>query len=675
LFQGDITVEKNFVDQELFQFQNAADERSEGPSLRYLRDLMTSSEKDQPVNVILGGAGVGKSTLCEKLVSMVNKMERKRALYISSTDLKNARSDRPVESVADLYRLYVKTADFEASDVLETENLEINISCGNIVLIIDGLDEIESTLTSLFNLDRFIESAIALNDAYRSCSIIITSRDYYRDRYAGRDSTRIFTLLGFTGDLVEQYLEKRSLEKDHLGKTKLPRDKFGEAKRRLEVFKSHGDRYIPLYLSLICDLIEREQFAMENAPPIEESKYFYSKLHLDKLLYELLAREIDKQSLSITCDEYYEVLAEIVISNHGQVSKEGLNEIVESFLEGVKAKSKDPQEKFPQFYVSPLLHYDLTADRFMIKYDFVELWTKVRFIWNNFERKDLTRELKSYFAEMFDGSSPLLRELIASKEKVKVDLIEVGAAMLKKLVHDCEKAATEDDRELARKAISGFLYLMLKFPNEKPRSSNTETLVKLFDSRNITQCHVFGPFVALDFTDLQIFNSSFDGFENLDKCLFPKETTVFFNSNFSRTSPTFEATFNSKIFDPTCVLNEELRGAFGESLINAAERFKQVQDNISRILRVGYKGGVFSPRHDDGKYRGTRIKGRGSIDDYLHFLVNEGVLVTGSGTIGRHELAVSVGFQDAARYLITNSALKPQLEIVVKKMVENLYGI
>ena len=103
LLELDLESEQYFVDQELFQLQ---DDQPIGLqlSLQYVKQIINSPEKQEPVNIIVGRAGVGKTTFCEQIVKLVNRFEKKMALLISSTDLRNANTDFVVESITDLYK-------------------------------------------------------------------------------------------------------------------------------------------------------------------------------------------------------------------------------------------------------------------------------------------------------------------------------------------------------------------------------------------------------------------------------------------------------------------------------------------------------------------------------------------------------------------------------------------
>ncbi len=662
----DLTLEgeKYFVDQELFQLQDSKQVGLQ-PSLQYIRQIINYPEKKEPVNIVVGRAGVGKTTFCEQVVSLVNGCEKKRALLISSTDLRNANADFSVESLTDLYKLFVKTNEIDSAEVLEFNNFEINISCGNIVLIIDGLDEIESTLKEKFNLDLFLKSAITLNEAYKNCSIIITSRDYYLDRYTQKDSVNVFALLGFSNELVDKYIEKR-----------LSKQRVKDAQKYLSTFDiSEQSRHTPLYLSLICDLVDREEYKENTLPEILESSYYYSQSQLDNLIYKLLQREISKQSLDITCDDYFELIVEISVRHRGLITKNDLNECIEIYFASIEATSNNEADKYTQFYISPLLSYDRNTNAFKIKYDFVELWTKVRFFLYNFERDILDEDLRRLLTEIYDGSSALLEELVETKSIASINYIEHGSCLLKKLINDCKQPEKNKKLNLTRKAISGLLYFVLSGKSSKSKSDYSNELIQLFGSGKLEHLSIFEQFFPLDFTCLEVHGGWFEQYQNFEKCKFPSDKTVFYYSTFKGIDPKFSATLNSILFDSTCNLNEELKKAFDDGLNSAGHLSQQVRINLYRILKIGYRSGSFSWKSEN-LYKMATVKGRISLDDYLRFLTLEGVLEKRSEEGGSGDgFVVAKNFKDSAKNLIANDIVKPELETVIKKVLRDFHGL
>jgi hypothetical protein len=654
--------EQYFVDQELFQIQDNQPIELK-PSLQYMGQIINSPEKQEPVNIVVGRAGVGKTTFCEQVVSLVNGIDKKRALLISSTDLRNANADFTVKSLTDLYRLFVKVNEIDSTEALEYNNFEINISCGNLVLIIDGLDEIESTLKEKFDLDSFLKSAISLNEAYKSCSIIITSRDYYLDRYILKDSVAVFFLLGFSNELVDKYLAKR-----------LSKQRVKDAQKYLSIFDiADQSRHTPLYLSLVCDLVDRDEYNEDALPDISESSYYYSKSKLDNLIYKLLQREIGKQSLEINCDDYFELIVEISIRHQGEISKKDLNEYIAIFFPSIEPTSNTESDKYTQFYISPLFSYDRSRDTFKIRYDFVDLWAKVRFVLSNFQREVLDGDLKRLLVEIYDGSSVLLEELIEMKNIAQIDYIDHGSNILQKLTKDYQESSKKPI--LTRKAISGLLYFVLSDKSKKTKSNYSNDLFRLFGSDKLNCLSIFGKFFPLDFRRIQVYEGWFEQFHDFEKCEFPSDCTVFYYSTFKGINPKFSATLNSLLFDSTCSLNEDLRRAFDDSLSSAGNLSSQVRTNLYRILKVGYRSGGFSWK-SESIYKMAPIKGHVSLEEYLRFLTLEGILEKGSERAGSGDgFIVSANFKDAAKNLIANNIVKPELETAIKKILKDFHGL
>lgn len=662
---GSLENDRYFVDQELFHVQDGQPVGLK-PSLEYIREIINSPEKKEPVSVIVGRAGVGKTTFCEQVVRLVNGCEKKRALLISSTDLRNASADFPVESLTDLYKLFVKVNEIDSTELLEYNNFEINISCGNIVFIVDGLDEIESTLKDKFNLDLFLQSAVSLNEAYRSCSIIITSRDYYLDRYTQKASVNVFKLLGFSNELVEQYLKKR-----------LSKQRVRDAQKYLSQFEiSDQSLHTPLYLSLICDLVDREEYEENTLPnDIVESDYYYSQLPLDNLIYKLLQREIGKQSLNIICDHYFELIVEISVRNQGSITKNDLNQYIGIFFPSIEATSNNEEDKYTQFYISPLLAYDRNVEVFKIKYDFVELWTKVRFALYNFKRDVFDEDLRRLLIEFYDGSSVLLEDLVRMKKITKINYIEHGSRILKKLIDDYRQPKNSKKLDLTRKAISGLLYFILSGESKRSKSDYSNDLIQLFGSDRLNHLCIFGKFFPLDFSEIEVYEGWFEQYQNFQKCNFPSDKTVFYDSTFKGIDLKFSPTFNSILFDSKCNLDEELKKAFDDGLNSAGNVYNQVRTNLLRILKVGYRSSNFSWK-SESLYKRVQIKGNNSLDDYLKILTLEGILEKRSEKAGSGDgFMVAKNFINSAKSLIDNENVKPELEIVIKKILKDLHNL
>lgn len=659
-----IEEEEYFVDQELFWKSDGVEHSK--LSLRYIRQLVERDVQKNPVSIVVGTAGVGKTTFCEQAARLINSYDKKRALIISSADLRHDSPDIEVSSISDLYKYYQTKIQTDSNAVLEPDNLEINISCGNIVLIIDGLEEIESILSDRFDLQMFLESCISLNESYRKCTIIITSRDVFSDRYLGKKSINFCSLLGFSEDLLGTYLKKR-----------LPEEDRKVASRYITVFDvTQRDRHIPLYLSLICDLIERSKYQHTSSfSKVSESKYFFRAFPFDKLIFELLEREIGKQSLEISCDDYFELLAEIAISHQGSISRDDLDEYIEVMIMP-ESGSGDPDNKYPQFYVSPLLSFDHKIERHTLKYDYLETWIRSRYFIHNFVTENYIN-LVDLLTELHDGSSALFAELREFKQKVSFKYAELGQRLLRHLTDLVSTEHSSVYRVTGRnsKPISGLLYFLLVGP-EKSRTDYTSELVNLYNGTTINYLCVYGDFIPLDFSDLKIYFSWFERYGNFEKCKFPSGRKVFFDSVFKGMKPRLGAVLRHDLFDDSCSLNRELEDAFTAGVASAGKVYSQVQTDLTRILKVGFRSGSFAWKSIN-VYKKVALKSNIKLTQYLRFLTEEGVLTKKSDKFNekKYGYVVSAEFKSSAKRLITDNIVSPKLELTIFRIIETYYTV
>jgi hypothetical protein len=647
----DITPELYFLDQELF----SEEETEPKPSLGYIKQIIESGERAKPVSLIIGPGGVGKTTFCEQAVSLINKEQKKRAILISSSDIKDINTQTEVKSVADLYRLYM-SVESDSASILESNNLEINISCGNLVLIIDGLDEIDASLKGGFYLDSFLNSVIELNKSYQNCTIIITSRDYFSDRYSNKEYINTFKLRGFNNDLVEKYLEKR-----------LSPSQIKEAKNYLnDIELSDQGRQVPLYLHLVCEMIGREA---ELNTDLVGSRYFCSEIKLDKLIFDLIQREIKKQSLEMfSCDEYFDLLVEIAVEHKGLISKNDLDYYIETFTQPVTSLGDKPGE-YNQFYVSPLLTHDPSNETFKIKHDLVETWVKARFLFSRICDGQFSDKIERLLAELYNGTSPLFNELKRIKLSSSVPTKKGCREILNQLIK------IRNPTIVTRRAISGLLYFALLGPAGRNRIDHADDLIEIYGGSQITNLYIYGKFYPLDFTSLEITDSYFEDYEEFDKSRFPANQTVFYSCIFKGISPASTIDSTQKLFDKNCRLNDELRKAMDERKDSTDQLYSQVKDDLIKFLKKGFHAGGFSWKSDD-MYKSIVTKPPIGREDFLEYLLDQKVFIeepkrgAGQGVVYK----VSPSYQVSAKRLITDNLSDSMIKKLISALLKEFFN-
>lgn len=405
-----VYTEEYFVDQDIYQkkwHEDKMSEQNQGNSLSFFRKLFTTKfeqDYENPITVILGYGGIGKSTLCDELVALINSLPNKRAVYIKSADLIGKIDNKysEIKSITDLVRLYDSVTANTYSTLHEPNNLEINISCGNVIVVIDGLDEIESHLKGRFSIVHFIESLIALHEQFNNCKVVITSRDYHEDKYKSKANIDLFYLKGFDFTSAELYFKKRFTDNDSV-------DRARTYTKRLNI--QSDERYMPFCLRLICDIVQREKMGQSFEKISHyDTCYLMPDKVLDDLIYRLLDREIKKQDLGMSVDQLFDLLAEIAVEHHGIIRVRDFNEYLEVYG---PVKSPSPnEEKFQSFYINPLIVSD--GEHVRIRYDVLNTLIKARYIQKAYRDRYFSNSLISILSENAYGGGSLLKELVDS---------------------------------------------------------------------------------------------------------------------------------------------------------------------------------------------------------------------------------------------------------------------
>ncbi|MHA3982929.1 NACHT domain-containing protein [Acinetobacter venetianus] len=560
-----------FVDQALF-FDN-------GDSI-FSQELISKisivrEDGDKPTYFIIGSGGAGKTTFCDETIKAIDKItskgKRKKALMLSSFELpEDIPNNINVHSIQDLY--FLLKGDHGG---INRSILELNISSGNFILVIDGLDEIVSKLKDRFNINGFFESIDNLNHTYQNSSILITSRDLsYCLDYKSIVGVKILNLKGFDVDLSKKYFEKRFKNKENA---------FDLEKKSLKYLSelSSGNNTTPLMLALISDLVEDGDDLKINS----SSDYFIDENPLDNIVYSLISREIDKQNLEITTDQYFQIIKDIVVEYNGKISNTQLRDLVEITTESTN------DDYYKAFYISPLL--SKRRSDYHIKYDSLELWFKKRALFSCLRK----RKVFDYNClKVFSTTNAYLGEdLISDFNNLDLDtdfLNENIKFYLKEII------AKERVLDVDMKIISGLLYLFVaknKINDKCDLSIAIKSLLPIeFDK--IKKICIYGSFHPIDFNDIVVSEGYFNRYTNLSNCIFPENKTIFYDStfiNFSADDFSKKSSLNKNHFD-NCSLDKGLLEVINKVENTIVNKVENIKHDLKKIFKCGYSEGGFS---------------------------------------------------------------------------------
>lgn len=170
----------NFIDQKLFKIENSQSSMLPQESIRFF----TNEIKDgieSPLSIVYGSGGVGKTTFCETLQSCVlNEQDSKRIVFLIKGEniVKNyISSDSEVNTLNDLIELGKK--DFQGFEDFPDEYFRLNFILGNIIVVIDAIEEIASSMGERFNLISLFESIKKFHKRFLNARVIITTRQHF----------------------------------------------------------------------------------------------------------------------------------------------------------------------------------------------------------------------------------------------------------------------------------------------------------------------------------------------------------------------------------------------------------------------------------------------------------------------------------------------------------------
>ncbi|MCP5458722.1 MAG: NACHT domain-containing protein [Gammaproteobacteria bacterium] len=654
--KSDVTTEPYFIDQWLYKDQ------TEKLSLVFIDELINHTSNDnKPIHIILGDGGVGKTTFCLQAVQKIDQLlsdgYRKKALLLSSFDLpdESANIGEQIDSIQSLYRILQDDPD----STLDSKNLALNISSGNVLIIIDGLDEIESKLKERFSLDAFIDSVAALNDTYQNCSVLITSRDNKSERF-DRDKVNIYQIKGFSRKLTEKYLGTR------YGSQSLHAGKGFDRKVLSHIEKMYLDddlNVTPLILRLLCELVESEDDKnFSSTSP--EYKYFILSEPLDKVLNQMVMRDILKQGIEISCDDYFEILRDIVFDYNCIISKQDLDELLECSL--LEAKVKDTGDH-TSFYVSPL--FSRQGNNFKLKHDSLEFWVKSRYITNKINSNDenVGKNVLVLIARDCYKGGALVDDIKrhTGNEKIKY---------LRSFIENAIKTIASSKSDSAfncRKLISSTSYLSMPSGTFN-REQCSETLLRLFGKNSgdrLNYLSIYGDFFPINFNYFSILNGYFNGYSNLSKSNIPQDKTIFIKSEFVDIDLSqFGKNALSSTNFQDCILPDDFEVMIRSCDLSLNEQIDTIKIDLKKIFKVGFRQNSFIWKSEQlYKQQCASLKHKLKLSKYLEILKQQGYLLEesakGSSGIG---YILNRAYEHDVKDFITQGIASNRIEHLIK---------
>lgn len=604
-----ISPPKNYVDQMIY--------RGNGDALvssSYARAFIYKSEgqksKSSPISFILGQGGIGKTTFCLRLAEIINKREssERRMLLITKADILKNYSGEVIDSISKLYIEYAKNITGQMRPISH-ETFSLALSCGSIILMIDGIDEIESALGEKFKMHDFLDSIGNLNESLNSCRVLMTSRDSNASRFIKTKGSETLFIKGFSTADIDDYTEKDEQE----------------IKKKIKDFSAqikNKDGLVNPYLLHVVRqfLISTKKEPWENQ--VIESERLKVNEPFDYCLARALLREIEKQSLHVSVDDYYDLLNEVVVEQENSMDDEYFETYIEIYLQ--KNGKTSPPRRAP--YLKFFLFENKNSSTSVSHPEYVShiLLNK---LYSIFSKADSAVgadaiTVRSILGNARNENFGLVERLCSKLHKIDASEIEIERKV-KFIFGELKKNGKNITSE---KAIHELHAFMIEYWGPKTASERRSTIERIHTENLISGICILSDFPSIDFSDCTVEQGVFRNFQGFFNCK-TNDSTRFVDCSFSNCSSSFKReNVRSEIF-VNCSLDEGMRHLLHAGEDKRTETLLRSKSDVKQILKSMRQGlGFASLSLNKIKAHSSLVSER-SYEDFIDVMCKGGVLV------------------------------------------------
>lgn len=600
----------NYTDQSL-HYKNEQCELINAASARDLLVEQLQQPSTTSAHLIVASGGMGKTSLC---LSVAAKLHNRHDLH-SSVILIQAESIKRyvaehgvlgarIDSVFQLYELYAHHHLFDS--VFDRNTFELAFLSGNIVVIIDGLDEFVSLFPDTFNLDLFLASLAQFHDELGSSAVLLTTRNSQLVAQVRLEELFIkrYDLLGFDRATCEKYLRSRFRN--------YPNSKAIAERVQLKIDKvklrDQDERVVPFFADIAATVVEDgiKDNRSEDLEISEDPTPYPSNNDLtDHIIYSVMRREKVRHSLDLSVNEVVQLLSGLVadFSKRWPIL-EMLNRLTLFYdNRGPTLTSK--------IALNPLLVQ--SDEHIEFRYSFLASYFQVVHLLDGILRHSIEPEFIKSLARISTEANEF-RELKKYFSTRRDELIKVTTTLISRLLKEANpqntalqtnsEAETQGTfvltaKELSRRAIAAMLNLTAQVIGGSAQHM-TEMVYKLYGINStigspitISGLYLRGDFPVMDLSNLTIINSRFNGYKKFLACKF--DNTKFMYCSFDQcVDPTIsKSSLESQSLDQTCELGD-LRDFLVLAQAGKQEKNRLVEIEARKFLHSFFKGDRFT---------------------------------------------------------------------------------
>lgn len=614
-------------------------------------------------HLVVAPGGMGKTSLCLSVAKRLHFRDELRSsvILIQAESIKKYVAERSVaqsriHTIYDIYEIYAKLQGH--GRLFDRSTFDLAVVCGNLTVIIDGLDELASLFQEQFDLQTFLESLKQLHDQLGSSNVLLTTRNNLIAEDADLDAVGIerCELLGFDTESCRRYVGLRFAPFPNAPEL-VEKVMAQIAKQKI---RDNEGRIIP-FLADICATVVVDGLKNGNVDAFDVSEdktpYPSNNTLTDHIVHSMIRRERTRHGLEMSEVEVVDFISELV-ADFGK--RWPIRPMLDRLRLLYDAKAESIASKLE---LNPLL---------VKKGDGIEL--RYSFLSSHFEVLLMLRALMGASAE--EGPMRVFARLVQDSEEAqdlkryfsnnRGEVEQALHAMIPKLREKATATPSEKvDSESAKRAMAGLLQIFFSI-QKLPIEQTTEKLLSFFaiagssnTVRTLTGLQIRGTFPPLDFTNLIVSQSTFRGYRGLMHGRF-KNTQFMYSifddcADFGCTSTELQS---SMIDSGTCTIGN-LHDALAVSHATKVGTKAMIYAEVEKFLGSFYSGDRFGDKKFDFIKYSSKVQGLAS--DRFSRLVAKGYFVLAKSKTSGDFYEVAPTFKGSVRKFLSDGY--PDVEI------------
>jgi hypothetical protein len=655
----------NYTDQSLCTSPSDTANEPAPSALEFLIDLLQKTPSSKAARLIVAPGGMGKTSLCLSVAAKLHNRNdlNSSVVLIQAEAVKRYVADQGllafarIDSIYHLYELYSRVQNHD--QMFDRATFDMAVLCGNLIVIIDGLDEFTSLFQDRFNLDSFLVSLKTLHEQLGSSNILLTTRNNSLIEDARLEELTIskYELLGFDSKSCEKYINRRF--KGYGDASRLAKKVLAQIEK-VRLHDQEG-RVVPFFADIAATVAEDElhdqhgtAFEVRDDP----TPYPSNNELTDHIIHSVLRREETRHGLDISVPEIVHLFSALVV-DFGK--RWPAAEMRERLMLLYDARGKNLYAKIA---LNPLLVQ--TREDMELRYGFLGSHFEVLYVLEG----ALNQSIEKGFIRCLGRMSPEgaefreLRRYFSNKQ----DILHTS---LKALIPQlCSSALTSEperacERETARRAIAALLSLYASVASGSMQLL-TEKILNVYGvsmkpkaSATIEGLFIRGDFPPLDFTDLNVVSSKFQYYPRLLASKFLRTKFIFTSFDGCGNVDIKTTTLTESMIDPSCELGD-LRDSLSLFRTGKYEAAKIVEAEAKKFLHCFFKGDRFTDNNRLHVKFSNKVPGLS--DNRFDRLIGSGYLSIKSKKEVDTFYEISASFRPSVRRLLTDNYPDAQMK-------------